>query len=80
MYLERDSTPFFSRILCYFLTFGSSGLNCGFIGNEYGFSTNLKISFISSGDQAILTLKISVTNVCRFEYFVDFDIKILLLG
>ena len=66
--------------LCYILTFGSSGLNCEFIRREYWFSINLKISFVSSVDQPILTLKISVTNFCRFRYFADFDIEILLLG
>ena len=44
---------------------------------EYGFSINSKISFMSSGDKSILTLKILVTNFCRFWYF---DIKIVLLG
>ena len=41
-----------------YLAFGSSGLNCEFIRREYGFSINLKISFMNSGDQPILTLKI----------------------
>ena len=80
MYLERDSMPYFSRFLCYILAFGSSGLHCEFIRREYGFSINLKISFMNSGDQPILTLKISVMNLCRFRYFADFDIKHLLLG
>ena len=66
--------------LCCFLTFESSGLNYEFIRREYRFSKNLKISFMSSGDQPILTLKISVTNFCRFQYFADSDAKILLLG
>ena len=66
--------------LCHIFTFGSSGLNCKFIRREYGRSINLKISFTSSGDQPILTLKISVTNFSRCRYFTDFDIKILLLG
>ena len=34
---------------------------------------------MSSGDQPILTWKISVTNFCRLQYFADFDIKIVLL-
>ena len=80
MSLERDSMPYFSMLLCYILTFGSSGLNCEFIRGEYRFSIILKISFMSSGDQPILTLKISITNFFRFRYFSDFDIKILLLG
>ena len=80
MYLERDSMPYFSRFLCYILAFGSSGLNCEFIHREHGFSINLKISFMNSGDQPILTLKISVMNLCRFRYFADFDIKHLHLG
>ena len=80
MYLTRDSMPYFPRFLCYILVFGSSGLNCEFIRREYGFSINLEISFMNSGDHPILTLKISVINFCRFRYFADFDIKILLLG
>ena len=80
MSLERDSMPYFSMFLCYILMFGSSGLNCELFCGEYGFSINLKISFMSSGDQPVLTLKISVTNFCRFRYFEDFDINILLLG
>ena len=80
MYLERDSRPYFSRFLCYILAFGSSGLNFKFIGREYGFSINLKISFMNAGDQPILTLKISVVNFCRFRYFADFDIKNLRVG
>ena len=32
-----------------------------------------------SGNKLILTSKISVTNFCRFHYFADFDIKIVLL-
>ena len=55
MSLERDSMPYFSMFLCYILMFGSSGLNCEFIRGEYGFSLNCKISFMSSGDQPILT-------------------------
>ena len=35
---------------------------------------------MSSGDKPILTLKISVTNFSRFQYFADFDIRIVLLG
>ena len=45
----------------------------------YGFSINLKILFMVSVDKPILTLKTSVTNVCRFQYFADFNIKIVLL-
>ena len=63
MYLERDSMPYFSRFLYHILVFGSSGLNCEFIRREYGFSINLKISFMNSDDQPILTLKISVMNL-----------------
>ena len=44
------------------------------------FSINLKISFMSSGGQPILTLKISVANIYRFRYFSGFEIKILVLG
>ena len=62
MTLERDSIPYFSMFLYYILKLGSSGLNCEFIRGGYGFSINLKISFMSSGDQPILTLKISVTD------------------
>ena len=64
--------------LCHILSFGSSGLNCEFIHSEYGFSRNLKIPFMSSGDKPILILKITVTNFCRLQYFADFDIKIVL--
>ena len=35
---------------------------------------------MSSGDKTILILKISVTDFCRFRYFADLDIKIVLLG
>ena len=63
--------------LCHIFSFGSSGLNCQFIRIECGFSINSKISFMSSGDKTIL---ISVTNFCRFRYFADFDIRILVLG
>ena len=80
MSLERDSMPYVSMFLCYILMFGSSGLNFEFIRGEYGFSINCEISFMSLGDQPILTLKILVTHFCRFRYFEDFDIKILLLG
>ena len=55
--------------LCHILSFGSSGLNCEFIRREYGFLVHSKISFTSSGDKPILTLKISVTNFCRFWYW-----------
>ena len=54
--------PYFSMFLCYILTFRSSGLNCEFIRREYELLINLNILFISSGDQPILTVKISVTN------------------
>ena len=33
-----------------------------------------------SGDKPILTLKISVKDFGRFQYFADFDIEIVLLG
>ena len=56
--MERDSKLYFSKFLCYILTFGSSGFNCEFIHSEFGFSINLKISFTSSGDLPILTLKV----------------------
>ena len=35
---------------------------------------------MSSGDNAILTLRFSVANLFRFWHFTDFDIKIVLLG
>ena len=66
--------------LCHVLSFGSFGLNYEFIRREYGFLVNSKISLMSSVHKPILTLKISVTNFCRLEYFADFDIKIILLG
>ena len=65
---------------CHILSFGSSGLNCEFIRRECGFSTNSKISLVSSGNELILIMKISATNFCRFRYFTDFDIKIVLFG
>ena len=34
--------------------------------------------FMSSGDKPILSLKISITIFWRFQYFADFDIKIVL--
>ena len=43
-------------------------------------SLNLKISFMSLGDQPILTLRISVTNFLQISIVSDFDIKILHLG
>ena len=67
----------FAMFLCHIL---SSGLNCKFVRREHGFSINLKISLISSGDKPILSLKISIINFCRFRYFADFDIEIVLLG
>ena len=42
------------------------------------FDKILKVSYINSGDNPVLTLKISVTNFSRFRYFEDFDIKIVL--
>ena len=41
--------------------------DCEFIRKEYVFSTYSKISFMSSGDKPNLTLKISVTNFCRYR-------------
>ena len=35
---------------------------------------------MSSGDNSILTWKISVTNFWRLQYFAGFHIKIVLLG
>ena len=35
---------------------------------------------MSSVDKSLLTLKILVTNFCRFQCFADFDFKIVLLG
>ena len=66
IYLEKVSIPYFSTFLCHILSLGSSGLNCQFIRREYGFSINSKILFMSSGDKPVLTLKILVTNFCRF--------------
>ena len=65
--------PYFFMFLCYILTFGLSGLNCKFIRREDGFSINLKISFMSLGDQPMLALKISVT------HFADLDILPILI-
>ena len=55
-------------------------LNCEFFCREYEFSINLKISVMRSGDKPVLNLKILVTNVCRFWYFADFNVKFVLLG
>ena len=46
---------------------------------KYGSSIYSKTSFLNSGDKLKLTLKISVTNFCKFRYFADFDIKVVLL-
>ena len=62
------------------LSSGYSGLNCKLIRSKYGFSIDLKISFISSDNKSILTLKLLVTKFFKFWYFPDFDIKIELLG
>ena len=35
---------------------------------------------MSSGNKPVLTLKILVTNFCRFQYFTDFNFKIVLIG
>ena len=57
--LEKTySMSYFSMFLCHILSFWSSGLNCEFIRRKYGFLINLKLSFMSSGDKPILTLKI----------------------
>ena len=63
--------------LCHILSFGSSNLNCKFIRRECGSSINLKLSLVSSGDKLILTSKIAAANFCRFQYFADFDVKIV---
>ena len=67
--------------LCHILSFGLSGLNSEFNRSEGCFSTNSKISFMSSGDRPILTLKMKIldSNFFRFKYFANFDIKIVLL-
>ena len=65
----------FHMFLCHVLSFGSSGLNCEFIRRKFGFPINSKISFMSSSEKPILSLKISVTNFSRFSYFEDFDLK-----
>ena len=62
------------------LSFGSSSLNYEFIRREYEFLKNLKKSVMRLGEKPISALKISVTNVCRFQYFADIYIKIVLLG
>ena len=67
--------------LCYILSFGLSGLSSEFNRSEGRFSINSKISFMSSGDRPILTLKMKIldSNFFRFKYFANFDIKIVLL-
>ena len=82
LFNEIDSFTFISKkilwqiflFLCHILSFGSSGLNWEFICRDYGFSTNLKILFMSSGDKPVLTFKISVTNLCNFN-----NLQILIL-
>ena len=54
--------PYIYIFVCCFLTFGSSGQNYEFSHRECRGLINSKISFMSSGDQPILTLKMSVTN------------------
>ena len=63
-----------------FLPFEPSGRNCKFVRKTFGFLTNSKILFMSPGEKSIVTLKMSVTNFFRFQYFENFDIKFLLLG
>ena len=70
----------FFYFLCHILSIEYSGLSYEFILSEYGFSIKSKIPFTSPGDKPILTLKITFTNFCRFRYFTDFDIKIVLSG
>ena len=80
--------PFSSMFLYHILLFGSSSLNFKLILMEYGLSINLKISFMNSRDKPILTepaltlteTSLTVTNLCRFQYLADFDVKIVLLG
>ena len=79
-YLEKDSMPYFSMFLSHIFLFESSGLSCEFIHRQYGFSINSKIPFMSSGDKPVLTLKTLVTIFCRFRYFADFYITMVLLG
>ena len=72
----------YATLFCFYviLSSGYSGLNCELIRRKYGFSIDLKISFMSSGNKSILTLKISVTNFFKFWYFAVFDIRIELFG
>ena len=72
--------PYFFMFLCYILTFGSSDLNCEFIRGEYRLLIKLKMLFVGSGDQPIVTLKISVTDFWRFRYSADLKIEIFSLG
>ena len=86
IFIRKNIRCYIFLFLCNILSFGSSGLNCKFILREYGFSINSKISFMSSGDKPILitnyiyNYKISITNFSRFQYFTDFDIRIILFG
>ena len=80
--LHQFRKRFDAIFFCFFhiLLLGSSGLNCEFIRREYGFSISSNITFMGSGDKPILILKMLVKNFCRFQYFADFDFKIVLLG
>ena len=71
--------PYFSVYIPYFIGW-ILWLELQIYSQGIRFFDNSKKSFMSSGDKPILTLKISVRNFCRFRYFADFDIRILLLG
>ena len=80
--LDDSFTFIWKKILCHIflsvyhiLSLGSSDMNWEFIRREYSFSINSKISFMSSGNKQLLSLKVSVTIFCRVWYFGNFDIK-----
>ena len=78
MHLERESMSYFSVFMSYFVVWILWPV-LQIYSQGVWFLINPKVSFMNPGDKPILTLKISVTNFCRFRYFADFDFKIVLL-
>ena len=68
---ENDSMPYFFCLYALFYRL-----------NPLAWTDNLFTGSIrmGSGDKPILTLKILVRNVFRFQHLVNFDIQIVLLG
>ena len=70
---KKDSMPHFSVSMLYFCRLNPLAWIANLFAGSMGFWV------MSSGDKPIRTLKISVTNVCRFQYFAHFNIKFVLL-